>query len=71
MIGWIFTVIALIGTVLNSQMNILGFVFWIISNTGFLILNLLQHNYAEVFLFFVNTVVSIIGIITWSKKIKK
>ena len=54
-IGWIFTIIALVGTFLNAQMNILGFVFWIVSNTGFLIINILNTNYAEAVLFFVNT----------------
>jgi nicotinamide riboside transporter PnuC len=70
-INWIFTIIALVGTFLNAQMNILGFVFWIVSNTGFLIINFLNTNYAEAVLFFVNTLVSISGIITWRKKQKK
>jgi nicotinamide riboside transporter PnuC len=69
--GWIFTTIALIGTILNSQMSIWGFVFWIVSNTGFLVINYLKHDYALVVLFLVNTIVAIIGIITWLKKIKK
>ena len=42
--------------------------FWIVSNTGFLVMNVLTGNYAEAVLFFVNTLVSISGIITWRKK---
>ena len=70
-IGWIFFIIALVGTFLNAQINILGFVFWMISNTEFLIINILNINYAEAVLFFVNTLAFISGIITWRKKQKK
>lgn len=69
-IGWIFSIIALVGIFLNAQINILGFVFWMISNIGFLIINILNTNYAKAVLFFVNTLASISGIIIWRKNKK-
>ena len=67
-ISWAFTLISLIGTVLNSQQKISGFVFWIIGNIGFMTINLLARQYAQATLFFINTLLSINGIINWRKK---
>ena len=69
-IGWIFTIIALVGTFFNAQMNILGFVFWIVFNIGFLNINILNINYAKIVLFFVNILAFMSGIITWRKNKK-
>ena len=68
-VGWIFTTIALIGTFLNAQMNVLGFFAWIVSNIGFMILNIIDHRYSQAALFFVNTLFSW-GIYTWKQKQK-
>lgn len=69
-LSWIFTVIALLGTILNARMNVAGFFIWIISNLGFVTLNLIEHKYALATNFFVNTIVSISGIYIWNKKRK-
>ena len=70
-VGWVFTTIALVGTFLNAQMNVLGFFAWIISNIGFMILNIMNHVYSQAALFFVNTLFSIWGIYTWRQKQKE
>lgn len=70
-VGWFFTTIALIGTFLNAQMNVLVFFAWIISNIGFMILNIMNHVYSQAALFFVNTLFSIWGIYTWRQKQKE
>lgn len=67
-LGWGFTIIALIGTFLNAQMNVLGFFAWIISNIGFMILNLIDRSYPQATLFFINTLFSMCGIYTWQQK---
>ena len=70
-VGWVFTTIALVGTFLNAQMNVLGFFAWIVSNIGFMTLNIIDHRYSQAALFFVNTLFSIWGIYTWKQKQKK
>lgn len=68
---WLCTGIALIGTVLNAQQNVLGFFFWLVSNTGFVFINLYNGNHAQAVLFFVNDIIAILGILEWNKKAKK
>ena len=70
-VGWSLTCVALIGTVLNSQMKVSGFYFWLVSNTGFMLINWYNCVYSQVALFLINNIVCVIGIVSWVKKVKK
>ncbi len=70
-VGWSLTCVALVGTVLNSQMKVSGFYFWLVSNTGFMLINWHNCVYSQVALFLINNIVCVIGIVSWGKKVKK
>jgi nicotinamide riboside transporter PnuC len=56
---------------LNSQMKVSGFYFWLVSNTGFMLINWYNCVYSQVALFLINNIVCVIGIVSWGKKVKK
>lgn len=73
--GWtilsvIMSVIALAGTVLNAERNILGFLFWLISNLYMSIRFAYIGEYAQATLFLIYFLLAIRGIIVWQKKNK-
>lgn len=73
--GWtilsvIMSVIALAGTVLNAEKNILGFLFWLISNLYMSIRFAYIGEYAQATLFLIYFLLAIRGIIVWQKKNK-
>jgi nicotinamide riboside transporter PnuC len=68
--SWILALIAIIGVVLNIQKKPSGFIFYTISNIGWILVNLYYEIYAQMFLFSVFTVLSIYGWISW-KFLKK
>jgi nicotinamide riboside transporter PnuC len=68
--SWVLALIAIIGVVLNIQKKPSGFIFYTISNIGWVLVNLYYEIYAQMFLFSVFTVLSIYGWISW-KFIKK
>lgn len=70
-VGWSLMCISLVGTVLNSQMKVSGFYFWLVSNTGFMLSNWYKCDYPQVALFLINNIVCVIGIVSWVKKAKK
>lgn len=65
---WLITLIALIGAYFNSKQNKIGFYFWIVSNVSFCIVNLIIGQFAQSFLFFAYLIISIYGLVVWSKK---
>lgn len=67
-LSWIMSGIALIGTILNAEKNIVGFLFWIVSNLYMTIRFLVIGEYAQATLFFVYLVLAFRGIFSWSKK---
>jgi nicotinamide riboside transporter PnuC len=67
---WVTTGVAVVGTILNARQNKYGFVLWIISNISFIICNIVLEIYSQSFLFFIYTIISVYGLITWSKKEK-
>lgn len=71
LLPWIFTCIAIVGAILNSQAKKEGFYFWIVSNTGFFAYNAFIGEIAMSALFAVYLIITINGISTWSKKEKK
>jgi len=66
--SWIFVLIALYGTYLNSSQDKRGFYFWVVSNVAFSLINLSCGMYAQAFLFAVYTALAIRGILVWGKK---
>ena len=67
-ISWVFTVIALYGTYLNTQRDVAGYYYWIVSNGAFFAINLACGHTAQAFLFGTYVVLAVIGIKQWTKK---
>lgn len=71
MLSWVMSALALIGTILNAEKNIYGFVFWLMSNLYMTIRFFYIGEYAQSVLFFIYFILAIRGIIAWNaKKIK-
>ena len=68
---WIFAFIAIIGVILNIRKKASGFIFYTISNIGWVIVNVKHEIYAQAFLFSVFTVLSIYGWFDWTFNKKK
>lgn len=71
MIPWLLAFIAITGLVLNIQKKPSGFVFYTVSNVGWIYVNLKHEIYAQAFLFFVFTILSIYGWFNWKLKGRK
>lgn len=65
MTSWLLVLIALIGAVLNVQMNRLGFLFWIVSNCGLAIVNASRRQWAQAVLFTVYFGLALWGWLVW------
>ncbi len=65
---WVLAIIAIIGVTLNIQKKPSGFIFYTISNIGWVVVNLQYEIYAQAILFMVFTVLSIYGWISWTFK---
>lgn len=70
-VGWIFTVMAIAGTVINARGNRACFYIWIVSNTGFVVINVLSKGYAQAALFTFNLAMCWVGLRCWSKPNKQ
>jgi nicotinamide riboside transporter PnuC len=67
-IGWIATLIAMIGVVLNARHNIICFYLWIGSNSYYTVVNVLAGSYSQAALFAFNLVMAVYGIYCWKRK---
>ncbi len=67
---WFFSALGLIGTVLNTDKNKWGFVFWLFSNAYMCVVNWNAHFYAQAALFFIYFLLAIKGLLSWSKSEK-
>lgn len=65
---WILTIIAIIGTVFNAKGLKVGFIFWICSNAGFAVHNMLITEYAQAVLFTVYFGLAIYGYRNWAQQ---
>lgn len=65
MITWLLVLIALIGTVLNIQIERLGFLLWMISNCGLAIVNARVCQWAQAVLFTVYLGLALWGWLVW------
>ena len=66
--AWILAFISIIGVILNIQKKPSGFIFYTVSNIGWVIINIRYEIYAQAFLFVVFTILSIYGWISWKLK---
>lgn len=64
--SWILALVAIIGVVLNIKKKPSGFIFYTISNVGWVYINLKHEIYAQAFLFLVFTGLSIYGWYDWT-----
>lgn len=64
-VGYIATMVALLGVVLNVKKQPVCFVLWCGSNLTFTIINLYQNRYYEVVLFSVQFVIAVWGLHEW------
>jgi len=66
-LSWIMSAIALCGTILNAEKNILGFTFWVVSNLYMVVRFCVIGEYAQMTLFFIYFLLAIRGIYVWSR----
>lgn len=71
LITWLITLMALIGSFLNSNRDKRGFYLWIITNTFWCILDYRAGLLAQSFLYLCYIIVAVKGLFTWRKKEKK
>lgn len=69
-LSWLMSGIALIGTILNAERNIVGFLFWLVSNLYMTIRFAYIGEYAQALLFLIYFLLAIRGIAVWQKKEK-
>lgn len=67
---WIFSIISLLGTILNSNMNKYGNFIWIFTNMFWLIYDFSIGAYAQSLLYFIYLLLAIYGFIKWTMKEK-
>ena len=67
-LSWVMSAIALCGTVLNAEKNILGFTFWVVSNLYMVVRFWVIGEYAQMTLFFIYFLLAIRGVYVWSKR---
>lgn len=67
-LSWVMSGIALIGTILNAERNIIGFLFWLVSNLYMTIRFAYIGEYAQALLFLIYFLLAIRGIVVWQKK---
>lgn len=64
-IGWMFTIMAIIGTAVNAKGNRSCFYIWIISNVGFVVINVSSGVYSQAALFAFNLAMCGVGLRCW------
>lgn len=67
-ITWIVSLLALTGTILNSNRNKYGFILWFFTNLFWTVVDFKSGLYAQSALFAAYTVLAVKGMITWTKK---
>ena len=68
---WILAVLSIIGSILNVFKIRWGFVFWIVANFGWILVNYNIGLYEQIPIWIVFNVVSLYGFYTWSKDLSK
>ena len=65
--SWMIALIALYGTYLNANQKREGFYYWLVSNSAFALINFSDGKLAQGSLFFVYTILAVVGIKNWKK----
>lgn len=65
-IPYIFSALGLIGTILNTDKNKWGFVFWLFSNAYMCVTSWNANLYAQAVLFFIYILLAVKGLCTWN-----
>jgi len=69
-IGWIASLLSILGAIFNARKSIIGFWLWIVANFIWLIVSLIRKDYAQVILWITYIITSSYGIYCWSKEKK-
>ena len=67
LIGWVATILLLIGYYLNAQKKIISWIIWIVGNSTMLIYALLIQSESIAFLSFVLVLLNIYGYVSWKR----
>ena len=67
-ISWLFSTFSVIGAFLNAYGRIEGFYIWILANLGWIVYCVCGGLYAQVPMWLVYTIISLVGIIMWKRK---
>jgi len=66
-VGWLATILLLIGYYLNAKKNIQSWIVWVVGNTTMLIYAFVIHSYSIVFLSFTLILLNVYGYISWKQ----
>ena len=66
-LGWLATILLLIGYYLNAKKIIESWIIWIVGNTAMLIYASVIHSYSIVFLSFTLIMLNVYGYISWKQ----
>lgn len=66
--SWILVALSLTGTVLNIKKRPAGFAIWIISNSFWVVYDVLTGLYSQAFLFFVYDILAAWGLWEWTRE---
>ncbi len=69
-LGWISTLILLVGYYLNAKKLISSWCFWLCGNTGMLVYATLINSYSVAFLSVVLMIMNVYGYISWKNQLK-
>lgn len=67
-VTWILSAISIVGTLRNAMGKVDGFYIWIVSNLGWLVAEIILKQWAQVPMWIVYTILSVVGIVMWKKK---
>jgi nicotinamide riboside transporter PnuC len=68
MLGWVTTIVCLIGSFLNAKKMIMCFLFWTIGNVLWLYMDIINHNYSRATLDIVQGIITLYGYTEWKKE---
>jgi nicotinamide riboside transporter PnuC len=66
-LGWILTILMIIGAILNTRKIRNGFIFWIVSNFGWVLYNIYTKTYEQIPAWVTLTILSSYGYWHWGK----
>lgn len=67
-IMWLFVAFAICGNLFIIYKKPQGFIYWIVADLAFFTYNLCKNDYAHAAIFFLYTVLSMVGLYKWTDK---